>query len=114
MNFLPRAEVTLKDTLIKTFHLYMFTHTHTHTPLRLKCFYFLISWLFLLCCRYDYEQVESDPANQMMANLDKMVTDSSIIGKQFQRGDKCYKVSKMDNFEYTDPIDGSISKKQVM
>nr|QNH72575.1 phosphoglucomutase isoform 100 [synthetic construct] len=62
--------------------------------------------------RYDYENVESDPANQMMANLDKMAADSSIVGKVFSHGDKSYKVAKMDNFEYTDPIDNSVSKKQ--
>lgn len=50
----------------------------------------------------------------MMTNFDKMVASSSLTGKEFKHGDKSFKLSKMDNFEYTDPIDGSISKKQVL
>ncbi|XP_014672115.1 PREDICTED: phosphoglucomutase-1-like [Priapulus caudatus] len=62
--------------------------------------------------RYDYENVESEPANKMMTNLGKLIEDASLIGRGFNHGDKAFKVAKADNFEYTDPIDGSVAKKQ--
>ncbi|KAK7082760.1 Phosphoglucomutase-1 [Halocaridina rubra] len=62
--------------------------------------------------RYDYENCEADPCNAMMAELDSMASDSSMIGKELSRGNKHYKIAKIDNFEYTDPIDGAIAKKQ--
>ena len=49
----------------------------------------------------------------MMADLDTLVADASFIGKTFTHGDKTFKVAKADNYGYTDPIDGSVSKKQV-
>jgi len=62
--------------------------------------------------RYDYENCESAPAEQMMANLEKLVADPSTIGKEFSFGDKKFKVGIADNFSYTDPIDKSFTKKQ--
>ncbi|XP_070563045.1 phosphoglucomutase-1-like [Ptychodera flava] len=62
--------------------------------------------------RYDYENVEAEPANQMMSNLRQMVADSGYIGKEYSHGDKTYKVAKADDFCYTDPIDSSVSQKQ--
>ena len=52
----------------------------------------------------------------MMANLREMVSEanvSSFINKEFNNGGKSYQVAKADDFEYTDPIDGSVTKKQV-
>ena len=66
-----------------------------------------------ICYRYDYENCESGPAEKMMADLDNMVLDALFIGKTFTHGDKTFKVAKADNYGYTDPIDGSVSKKQV-
>ena len=48
-----------------------------------------------------------------MADLDTLVADASFIGKAFTHGDKTFKVAKADNYGYTDPIDGSVSKKQA-
>ncbi|XP_068225866.1 phosphoglucomutase-1 [Palaemon carinicauda] len=62
--------------------------------------------------RYDYENCESDPCNAMMAELDALSNDASMIGKELSHGSKTYKVAKVDNFEYTDPIDGAVAKKQ--
>ncbi|KAI0237271.1 Phosphoglucomutase-1 [Lamellibrachia satsuma] len=62
--------------------------------------------------RYDYENVESAPASQMVEKLEAMLREGSLTGKTFSRGDKQYVVAKADNFEYTDPIDGSVSKNQ--
>jgi len=56
--------------------------------------------------RYDYEEVDSASANQMMAHLEKVI--ASAAGKKFG----AYTVEKADNFEYNDPIDKSVSKNQ--
>lgn len=49
----------------------------------------------------------------MIKDLEAQMSDPSFIGKQFSSGDKTYKVAVADNFAYTDPVDGSVSKNQV-
>jgi phosphoglucomutase len=57
--------------------------------------------------RYDYEDVESEGANKMMALL------RSLIGTDFVGSTHgAYTVSLCDDFSYTDPIDHSVSTKQ--
>jgi phosphoglucomutase len=58
--------------------------------------------------RYDYEGVELDGAKKMMAYLGDMADKwpADAFGK--------YTLAKADNFEYLDPIDGSLSKNQGM
>lgn len=63
--------------------------------------------------RYDYEEVDADAANKMMKDLETTMFDRSFVGKQLASGDKVYTVEKADNFEYSDPVDGSISRNQV-
>jgi len=71
----------------------------------------LASTLFL---RYDYEECAGDPCNEMMNRLQEFVDNKDNIGKEFKaKSGKVYKVSKADNFEYTDPIDQSVAKNQV-
>ncbi|XP_045125941.1 phosphoglucomutase-like [Portunus trituberculatus] len=62
--------------------------------------------------RYDYENCESAPCNKMMAALDTMSDNASMVGKELSQSGKTYTVAKIDNFAYTDPIDGSVAKKQ--
>ncbi|XP_071984169.1 phosphoglucomutase-1 isoform X4 [Engystomops pustulosus] len=62
--------------------------------------------------RYDYEEVDSDGANKMMKDLESLMFDRSFVGQKFSVGDKVYTVEKADNFEYSDPVDGSISRNQ--
>nr|XP_033771868.1 phosphoglucomutase-1 [Geotrypetes seraphini] len=62
--------------------------------------------------RYDYEEVDADAAGKMMKDLETLMFDRSFIGQQFTVGDKVYAVEKADNFEYSDPVDGSISRNQ--
>lgn len=62
--------------------------------------------------RYDYEEVDAEAANKMMADLESMMLDRSFIGQKFSADDKVYVVDKADNFEYSDPVDGSISRNQ--
>lgn len=56
--------------------------------------------------RHDYEGIESDKANTLMENLHSLLP--SLPGKQYGQ----YDVKYADDFSYTDPIDGSISRKQ--
>lgn len=63
--------------------------------------------------RYDYEECALEPCNEMMTNLEKTITGSAFIGKEYSHGGKTYKVKVADNFSYTDPVDKSVSTKQV-
>lgn len=63
--------------------------------------------------RYDYEECDLEPCNQMMTALEKNITDPSFIGKEYSSGGKTYKTKVADNFSYTDPVDKSVSTKQV-
>ncbi|KAI8808657.1 hypothetical protein BJ742DRAFT_892953 [Cladochytrium replicatum] len=58
--------------------------------------------------RYDFEEVSSDGANEMMKHLRSYMSDSNFHGAPFQQ----YTVALMDDFEYTDPIDHSVSSNQ--
>lgn len=73
-------------------------------------YYSLVASFFY---RYDYENCESAPAETMMENLNKKADDGSLKGQKLTSGGKSYKVAITDNFSYTDPIDKSITKKQV-
>ena len=57
--------------------------------------------------RYDYEEVDSAAANTAMDQVRKVIAASP-------KGTKLgsFTVETADDFEYTDPIDGSIASKQ--
>lgn len=67
--------------------------------------------------RYDYEEVETDAANAMMAHVDKLQASMNegrsspdepmVLDPEFST-----KVAKADNFSYVDPIDGSVATGQ--
>ncbi|NOV31626.1 alpha-D-glucose phosphate-specific phosphoglucomutase [Methylomonas sp. ZR1] len=57
-------------------------------------------------CRHDYEAVDSEIANGIVAHLRSQL--SSLPGKSW--GD--YEVKYADEFSYTDPVDGSVSSNQ--
>lgn len=42
-----------------------------------------------------------------------MIADKSFVKQRFAVEDKIYQVEKGDNFEYTDPVDSTISRNQV-
>ncbi|QQP48923.1 Phosphoglucomutase1like, partial [Caligus rogercresseyi] len=64
--------------------------------------------------RYDFENCKSEEGAAMMDRLHKFIQDGSHnIGKSFTSLDKTFVISKMDDFSYTDPIDGSVSNNQV-
>lgn len=56
--------------------------------------------------RHDYEEVDSDRANEMVARLRSLLPD--MKGKTYGN----YVVEYSDDFTYTDPVDGSVSQKQ--
>lgn len=56
--------------------------------------------------RHDYEAINSESANKLMASLREKIT--TLSGKAF--GD--YTVDIADDFSYTDPVDNSVSKQQ--
>lgn len=55
-----------------------------------------------------------DAAVEMMLDLELMISDKAFIGQIFTVGEKKYQVETADNFEYSDPVDGTISRNQVM
>jgi phosphoglucomutase len=57
-------------------------------------------------CRHDYEAVDSDRANTMVAELRSALP--NLPGQKFGN----YEVSYADDFSYTDPVDGSVSSRQ--
>uniref|UniRef100_A0A3B4CLY2 Phosphoglucomutase 1 n=1 Tax=Pygocentrus nattereri TaxID=42514 RepID=A0A3B4CLY2_PYGNA len=62
--------------------------------------------------KYDYEEVDIDAAVEMMLELEVIILDKAFIGQKFTVGEKTYEVDRADNFEYNDPVDGSISRNQ--
>ena len=56
--------------------------------------------------RHDYEEVESDRANGLMADLRAAM--STLPGKKFGE----LEVETADDFSYNDPVDGSVSANQ--
>ncbi|KAJ3117339.1 Phosphoglucomutase-2 [Phlyctochytrium bullatum] len=60
--------------------------------------------------RYDYEEVDSKGASEMFKHLENLavVDKAKTLGLQLNG----FTVSDSDNFTYTDPIDGSVSKNQ--
>lgn len=60
--------------------------------------------------RYDYENVDSASASSMMKHLRDICNDvDGLKKKQFAS----YQIENMDDFRYQDPIDESVTEKQV-
>lgn len=68
----------------------------------------------LCCCRYDYEEVESAGAEQLMQHIRTSFADKSFVGTALKAtsSDTSFVVAEADDFSYTDPIDHSVSSKQ--
>eukprot|EP00945_MAST-04E_sp_MAST-4E-sp1_P003710 g3710.t1 len=64
-------------------------------------------------CRYDYEGVAADGAKAMMAAMEEIIAN---FGKSGELPDSAatgdFVLKEANNFEYSDPIDGSVSLKQ--
>lgn len=64
---------------------------------------------FLFFYRYDFEKIEKDPAEKVIAGLREMVVKGLLLGQK--HGD--FVVKMTDDFRFEDSIDKSISEKQV-
>lgn len=64
--------------------------------------------------RYDYEEVSSEGAQSLVAALNKHISDQSLLNTTHTSAStkQSFTISETYNFDYTDPIDGSISKNQ--
>ena len=71
-------------------------------------------------CRYDYENVSKESATSMTSRLTGMIDMFNMSKKKEEEssgpngvsiGGGCV-LSQCDEFEYSDPVDGSITKKQ--
>ncbi|KMZ74697.1 Phosphoglucosamine mutase [Zostera marina] len=63
--------------------------------------------------RYDYENVDSDAAKNLMAHLVKLQSSLPEVNKMIKETrPEVADVVEADEFEYKDPVDGSISKHQ--
>jgi len=64
--------------------------------------------------RYDYEEVPSEGAQKVVAHIDELIKSSSFSGKVYTSSTTgtSFTVATAYNFDYTDPIDKSVSKNQ--
>ncbi|XP_057549679.1 phosphoglucomutase, cytoplasmic [Amaranthus tricolor] len=63
--------------------------------------------------RYDYENVDAGGAKELMAHLVNLQSDLPQVNKIVKKVNSAVSnVINADEFEYTDPVDGSISKHQ--
>lgn len=64
--------------------------------------------------RYDYEEVESEGAEKLMEHLRQTFAKSDFVGSSLKAttSETSFVVKEADDFAYTDPIDGSVSKNQ--
>uniref|UniRef100_A0A0N5A3L7 phosphoglucomutase (alpha-D-glucose-1,6-bisphosphate-dependent) n=1 Tax=Parastrongyloides trichosuri TaxID=131310 RepID=A0A0N5A3L7_PARTI len=60
--------------------------------------------------RYDYENVEAQGANLLMTFLQPQLL--VLPGSEIESNGKKFMVTKGDNFNYTDPVDGSVANNQ--
>jgi phosphoglucomutase len=58
--------------------------------------------------RFDYEGVSSESGDELVAHLRSFIADSKNIGRSFNG----YTIKSMDDFEYVDPVDASVSRRQ--
>ncbi|XP_068278338.1 phosphoglucomutase-like protein 5 [Nyctibius grandis] len=63
-------------------------------------------------CRFDYEALEPRTAYFIMRDLEALITDKSFSHQQFAVGNNIYSVERTDSFEYIDPVDGTVAKRQ--
>lgn len=57
--------------------------------------------------------MDIDAACDMMEDLGSVICEKSFIKQRFAVEDKIFQVEKADSFEYTDPVDSSITRHQV-
>lgn len=68
---------------------------------------------FFFPSRFDYEGLDPRAAFYLMRDLEAVITDKAFTSQKFAVGDHVYGVEKAENFEYIDPVDGSVTRNQV-
>ncbi|XP_063042282.1 phosphoglucomutase-like protein 5 [Engraulis encrasicolus] len=63
-------------------------------------------------CRFDYEAIDPRAAFYLMKELEATISDKAFCSQKFAVGNNVYAVDKTDNFEYTDPTDGTVARNQ--
>lgn len=63
-------------------------------------------------CRFDYEGIDPRAAYYLMRDLEAVILDKAFVTQKFAVGNNVYSVEKADNFEYIDPVDGSVTRNQ--
>lgn len=63
--------------------------------------------------RFDYEGVDPRAAFYLMKDLERVITDKAFPSQKFAVGNTVYSVERADNFEYVDPVDGTVVRNQV-
>ncbi|CAL8249277.1 unnamed protein product [Merluccius merluccius] len=61
---------------------------------------------------FDYEGLDPRAAFYMMRDLESVISDKAFGNQKFAVGDHMYGVERADNFEYLDPVDGSVARNQ--
>lgn len=76
---------------------------------------FVCACLFvhLVIVRFDYEGLDPRAAFYLMRDLEAVISDKAFTSQKFAVGDHIYSVEKADNFEYIDPVDGTVARNQV-
>ncbi len=60
-------------------------------------------------CRFDYEAIDTGAATSMMAAMRGKKAVTAAVGRVFDGG---LTVSSLDDFQYTDPVDGSVCSNE--
>nr|6Y8X_AA Chain AA, Phosphoglucomutase 5 [Clupea harengus] len=63
-------------------------------------------------CRFDYEAIDPRAAFYLMKDLEAVISDKAFCSQKFAVGNSVYSVEKADNFEYIDPVDGTVARNQ--
>lgn len=69
--------------------------------------------LCLVIVRFDYEGLDPRAAFYLMRDLEAVISDKAFTSQKFAVGDHVYSVERADNFEYIDPVDGTVARNQV-
>ncbi|XP_028834553.1 phosphoglucomutase-like protein 5 [Denticeps clupeoides] len=63
-------------------------------------------------CRFDYDALDPRAAFYLMKDLEAVITEKAFPSQKFAVGNNVYSVEKADNFEYIDPVDGTVARNQ--
>lgn len=63
-------------------------------------------------CRFDYEALDPRAAHYVMRDLEGVVSDKAFLSQKFAVGNNVFSVERADNFEYIDPVDGTVYRNQ--